>query len=74
MPDNVDVLDAANATVPIATDDVSGVLAALRGVILTRETAAPFVVSEDRARPLVVSTDIAAPAIITTDSVRVRRG
>jgi hypothetical protein len=50
------------------------VLAALRGVILTRETAAPFVVSEDRARPLVVSTDIAAPAIITTDSVRVRRG
>jgi hypothetical protein len=25
VPDNVDVLDAANATVPIATDDVSGV-------------------------------------------------
>lgn len=50
------------------------VLTALRGVILTRETAAPFVASEDRARPLLMSTDLAAPAIITTDSVRVRRG
>ncbi len=46
----------------------------LLGVVRTRETAAPFVVTLDRASPVIRSTDFAAPAILTTDTVRVRRG